>query len=364
MPKTTTTTKTLAEIAALLECPVPDGAAGSKPITGVANLGDAGETELTYLSSDRFLKEFEGTKAAAVIVQKRVRVPESSGRPTIVVDDAELAIARVLELFAPEVPRPAVGVDATARVAKSAVVGPGVAIGFNVYVGERTRIGRNCVLHPGVYVGDDVVLGEDCELFPNVVVRERIVIGNRVVMHAGAVLGTDGFGYRWDGAKHDKVPQIGTIIIGDDVELGSCVCIDRAKFSATRIGRGAKIDNLVQIAHNCEVGEHCIIAGQTGLAGSAKLGRGVVLGGQVAIRDHITLGDGAMVAATSGVAEDVPPKAIVSGTPALPHRQSLREQGALRRLPELVVQLRKLEEEIAAIKQQIESRGSGSEDGG
>jgi UDP-3-O-[3-hydroxymyristoyl] glucosamine N-acyltransferase len=285
-----------------------------------------------------------------------VKLPDGPTRtPTIVVDDAELAIALVLELFAPPVPRPPAGVDPTARIAKSATLAEGVALGFNVYVGERSRIGRNCVLHPGVYLGDEVTLGENCELFPHVVIRERITLGNRVIIHAGTVLGTDGFGYRWDGARHNKVPQIGTIIVEDDVELGSCVCVDRAKFSVTRIGRGTKIDNLVQIAHNCEIGEHCIIAGQSGLAGSARLGRGVVLGGQAAIRDHISIGDGAMVAATSGVAEDVPPKTVFSGTPALPHRQSLREQGAMRRLPELVVQVRKLEEEIEAIKKRLES---------
>jgi UDP-3-O-[3-hydroxymyristoyl] glucosamine N-acyltransferase len=147
-----------------------------------------------------------------------------------------------------------------------------------------------------------------------------------------------------------KIPQIGTIIVEDDVEIGSCVCVDRAKFSTTKIGRGTKIDNLVQIAHNVQVGAHCIIVGQAGLAGSVRLGNGVVLGGQCAIRDHITLGDAAMVAGCAGVAEDVDPKTIVSGLPALPHRQSLREQAALRRLPDLVVQVRKLQEELEQLK--------------
>jgi UDP-3-O-[3-hydroxymyristoyl] glucosamine N-acyltransferase len=235
-------------------------------------------------------------------------------------------------------------------VAPTASVAPGAALGANAYVGERSRVGARTVLHPGVYVGDDVTVGEDCQLFPNVVVRERITIGNRVTIHAGSVLGTDGFGYRWDGTRHAKIPQIGTIVVEDDVEIGSCVCIDRAKFSTTRVGRGTKIDNLVQIGHNVEIGPHCIIVGQAGLAGSSKLGTGVVLGGQVAVRDHVTIGDGAMAAATSGIAEDVPPKTVVSGTPALPHRQSLREQAALRRLPDLVVQVRKLQEEIEALK--------------
>jgi UDP-3-O-[3-hydroxymyristoyl] glucosamine N-acyltransferase len=349
-------TRTLADIAALLERPVPDGVA-SKPITGVADIEQAGETELTYVSSDQFVKYLPETRAAAVLVQKRVKVPDAALHiPMIAVDDAELAIARVLELFAPPVPRPPVGVDAAARVHPSAQIADAVAIAPNVHIGPRARIGRGSILHAGVYIGDDAVIGENCELFPNAIVRERCTLGNRVILHAGAVIGSDGFGYRWDGSRHAKVPQIGTVEIGDDVEIGSCSCVDRAKFAVTRIGRGTKIDNLVQIAHNCQIGEHCIIAGQTGLAGSAKLGRGVILGGQVAIRDHVTLGDGAMVAATSGVAEDVPPKTIVSGTPALPHRQSLREQGALRQLPELRERVRQLEQEIEAIKKAVEAK--------
>ena len=345
--------RTLTEIAVLLNCPAPEGV--ERMITGVGTLHEATASEITYLSSDQYVKQFGGTQAAAAIVHKRVRLPAEPHIPTLLVDDAELAIAKVLELFAPPVPRPLPGVDASARVAASAVIGEGAAVGPFVFIGERCRIGRGTVLHPGVYIGDDVELGEDCVMFPNVVLRERITLGHRVIIHAGSILGSDGFGYRWDGSKHAKVPQIGTIIVDDDVEIGSCTCIDRAKFSATRIGRGSKIDNLVQIGHNVEVGEHCIIVGQAGLAGSTKLGKGVIVGGQAAIRDHITIGDGAMVAGTSGVAEDIPARAIVSGTPAMPHRQSLREQAAIRRLPELVVQVRKLHDEIESLKKRLES---------
>lgn len=344
---------TVNELAALLECPAPRSD-GQRVLSGVAPLETATPQDVAYLASDQYVKAFAATKAGVVIVQRKVKLPAGETRtPTLLVDDAELAIAKVLAAFAPPVPKPPVGIDAGARVAKSASVGESVAIGPNVFVGERVRIGARCVLHSGVYVGDDTVVGEDCVLFPNVVLRERITIGDRVTLNAGCVLGTDGFGYRWDGQKHAKIPQIGTIVIGDDVELGSLVCVDRAKFGVTRIGRGTKIDNLVQVAHNVEIGENCIIAGQSGLAGSAKLGRGVVFGGQVVVRDHVSVGDGAMAAATSGIAEDVPPKTIVSGTPALPHRQSLREQGAFRRLPELITQVRKLQEEIDALKAKL-----------
>jgi UDP-3-O-[3-hydroxymyristoyl] glucosamine N-acyltransferase len=212
------------------------------------------------------------------------------------------------------------------------------------------------VLHAGAYVGADVTIGDDCEFFANVVVRERVTIGSRVTVHANAAIGTDGFGYRWDGKQHVKVPQIGTVIIEDDVEIGSCACIDRAKFAATRIGRGTKIDNLVQVAHNVVLGPHCILAGQAGVAGSATLGAGVVLGGQSAVRDHISMGDGAMLAACSGVMDDVAPKSIISGLPALPHRQSLREQAALRKLPELVAEVRQLQSQLEELQKRLDTK--------
>jgi UDP-3-O-[3-hydroxymyristoyl] glucosamine N-acyltransferase len=342
---------TLGEIASLLGCPPPPDA--QRRVTGLAALADAGPEELSFITSEAFSEPFTQTRAAGVIVKKKLRLPPAPPESAaLVVDDADLAVAKVLELFAPPVPKPPAGVDPAARVAKTATLGDGVAVGPHVFVGERARVGARTVLHPGVYVGDDTAIGEDCQLFPNVVVRERITLGNRVVIHAGSVLGTDGFGYRWDGTKHAKVPQIGSIVVEDDVEIGSCVCVDRAKFSTTTIGRGTKIDNLVQIAHNVQIGPHCIIVAHAGLAGTAKLGAGVVLGGQVAVRDHVTIGDGAMVAATSAVAEDIAPKAVVSGTPALPHRQSLREQAALRRLPDLVVQVRKLQEEVESLKKE------------
>ncbi|MDQ3440954.1 MAG: UDP-3-O-(3-hydroxymyristoyl)glucosamine N-acyltransferase [Planctomycetota bacterium] len=342
---------TLTEIAALLHVPTPPGL-GDRAVTGMASLAEAGPGELSFLGSDAYLKHFATTKAGAVIVQKRVKLPRDGVQPTpvFVVDDADLAVAKILEHFAPPVPRPPVGRHASAFVAPSASVGNGARIGFNVFVGDDCRIGDNVMLHPGVYVGAGVDVGDGCELFPNVVLRERVRVGKRVVIHAGTVIGTDGFGYRWDGTRHAKVPQIGTVVIDDDVEIGSCVCIDRAKFGTTRVGRGTKIDNLVQIAHNVQIGPHCIIVGQAGLAGSVTLGAGVVLGGQSALRDHITMGDGSMVAGCAGVAENVDAKMIVSGLPALPHRQSLREQAALRRLPDLVAQVRKLQEEIEALK--------------
>jgi UDP-3-O-[3-hydroxymyristoyl] glucosamine N-acyltransferase len=343
---------TLADIAQLLNVPVPQGA-GSRPVTGLAMLPEATETELSYLGTERLIAEFEKTRAAAVIVQRRVKLPAECARPVLLVDDADLAVARVLELFAPPIPRPPAGVDAAARVAASAALGEGVAVAPFVFVGENAKIGARTVLHSGVHVGADTVVGEDCELFPNVVVRERCVLGDRVVIHAGSIIGSDGFGYRWDGAKHAKIPQIGRVEIEDDVEIGSCVCVDRAKFAATRIGRGSKIDNLVQIAHNCVLGPHCIMAGQSGVAGSVVLGSNVMLGGQCAVRDHVHMADGSMLGPCSGAMDDVEPRQVVTGLPAIPHRQFLREQAAMRHLPELRSEIRRLQEQVEDLRKML-----------
>ncbi len=335
----------LSKISALVGAAAPAGKE-SLAITGVATLTDATPNDLSFLGSDAFVKDFVGTRAGVVLVQKKVKLKSESHTIVLRVEDADLAMAKVLEQLAEPIPRPAAGADASARVDPTAQLDEGAAVGPFCFVGARSKIGAGSILHAHVFVGPDVSIGQNCEIFPNVTIRERITIGDRVIINAGSVLGTDGFGYRWDGSKHAKIPQIGTVIIEDDVEIGSCVCVDRAKFSVTRVGRGTKIDNLVQIAHNCVIGPHCVIVGQVGLAGSATLGAGVVLGGQVAVRDHVTIGDRAMVAACAAVAEDIPPGAVVSGVPALPHRQTLREQAAIRRLPDLIVHARKLQEQV------------------
>jgi UDP-3-O-[3-hydroxymyristoyl] glucosamine N-acyltransferase len=340
----------LSRIASILKLPAPST---DVPIEGVAYLAEAGPRDLSFLGSEKFLKDLEKTKAAAVLMRKNVKLPADLATPILLVDDADLAIAQILELFAPPMEQVHTGIDPSAKIATTARIDPSCRIGPNVVIGERSQIGPECTLHANVYIGSDVTLGANCEFFPNVVIRQCITIGQRVVIHAGSVLGTDGFGYRWDGTQHAKIPHIGTVIIEDDVEIGSCVCIDRGKFGSTRIGRGTKIDNLVQVAHNCQIGPYCILVGQCGLAGSAKLGAGVVIAGQAAIRDHISIGDRATVTACAAVMSDVEPKAIVTGLPALPHRQALRQQGALRRLPELIQQVRALQIEIEKIKETL-----------
>ncbi len=347
---------TLADVARAAGVAVPRGSAGDRPVAGVAALADAGPDDVSVVATDAFARAFTRSRAGVVLVDRKVHLPSSpAGTAVLVVDDVDAALAAVLSLFAPPIQRPPAGVHPSAVISPTARVGPGCAVGPHVVVGHRAVIGGRCALHAGVVVGDDVAIGDDCDLYPHVVLRERVTLGNRVVVHAGSVVGTDGFGYHWDGARHAKVPQIGTVVVEDDVEIGSCVCIDRAKFGATRIGRGTKIDNLVQVAHNVRIGPDCVIVGQTGIAGSAQLGAGVVLGGQTAVRDHVTLGDGSIAAARSAIAKDVPPGQTVSGMPALPHRQSLREQAALRHLPALRDEVRRLQEQLELIQDVMRS---------
>ncbi len=349
-------TLTLGEIAKVLNLPVP--AKADLRLTGVNSLVEASDTDISFVGSDRFLKELAATRAAAVLVQRDVKVPPGVANAILWVDDADLAMVKVLEMFAPPVPGPKVGIDASARLDATASVGECSAIGAFVSIGANSHVGARCVIYPGVIISDDVTIGDDCQIHANVVIRERITVGNRVILNAGTVLGTDGFGYRWDGKQHLKMPQIGTVVIEDDVELGSCVCVDRAKYGATRIGKGTKVDNLVQIAHNVVTGAHCIMAGQTGIAGSTTLGYGVVVGGASSIRDHVTIGSLAVIAARSGVIDDIPPGTTVSGMPAIPHRQALREQAAMRRLPDLWVQSRKAQEqlqELLKLKDRLEA---------
>jgi UDP-3-O-[3-hydroxymyristoyl] glucosamine N-acyltransferase len=343
---------TLSEIASLLGASVESGR-GAMSIRGVAALAEAGPDELSFVGSDEYLRDLDTTRAAAVLVHRRVALPEQVSPTVLLVEDADAALNKVLELFAPPAQRLPCGIAPAAEIDPTATIGEGSAIAAFVSIGPRSRIGQNCCIHAGASVGHDVVIGDDCTIYANAVIRERITIGSRVTIHAGAVIGSDGFGYRWDGEKHVKVPQIGTVIIEDDVEIGSCACIDRARFSATRIGRGTKIDNLVQVAHNCVIGRNCILAGQVGLAGSVNLGESVVLGGQTAVADHVVIAAGVMAAGRSAIVGDIQTKGVVSGMPALPHRQTLREQGAIRRLPEMLNQIRKLEEELEALKARL-----------
>ncbi|HOB75969.1 MAG TPA: UDP-3-O-(3-hydroxymyristoyl)glucosamine N-acyltransferase [Phycisphaerae bacterium] len=327
-------TVTLAEIAKWVGGVVRGDA--STRISGVAGVAEAGPDQLTWLAHDKYASQLRTSKAGAVLV------PEQFGEtpmPAVLCQNPAVAMVTILARFSPPVPRPAVGTHPTAVVASSAQIGSNVAIGPHVIIGENARVGDGCVLHASVFIGEGSVLGRDCELWPGVVVRERCTLGERVVVHPNAVIGADGFGYQFIDGRHVKIPQIGTVQIEDDVEIGANSCIDRAKCGATVIGRGTKIDNLVQVAHNVQIGPDCMIVAQTGIAGSARLGRLVVVGGQVGIRDHVTLHDGVQAAACSAISKDVPAGTTVMGMPAVEHEVFIRERAKIRRLPKMAEQL-------------------------
>jgi UDP-3-O-[3-hydroxymyristoyl] glucosamine N-acyltransferase len=336
---------TLAEIAKWV-----GGAVRGDPavrITGVAGVEEAQPSDITWLSHERFASKLAASPAGAVLV------PQHYGEtrmPAVLVSDPARAIITVLEHFAPPAPRPAAGVHATACVSPSAKLSPQVAIGPYVVVGDGAHIGEGCVLHSHVFIGSDVTIGRSCELWPGVVIRERCKLGDRVIIHPHATIGADGFGYQFFDGKHNKIPQIGTVIVEDDVEIGAGSAIDRAKFGATRIGRGTKIDNLVQVAHNVRIGPNCMIVAQCGIAGSARLEQGVVLGGQVGVRDHVVLHEGVQSAACACISKDVPAGTTVIGAPAAEQEQWIRERGRLRRLARLADQLQGLIERVERLE--------------
>jgi UDP-3-O-[3-hydroxymyristoyl] glucosamine N-acyltransferase len=324
---------------------------GSVVIHKVSAIDEAGPGEITFLTNPRYQKYLFQCKASAVIVavETAKTARERGALNLLEVADPYVAFATLLQLF-----NPPSGfsreVSAHAHVDNTAVVENGVTVFPNAYVGARAKIAAGSVLYPGVFVGDDVAIGAACVLHANVVVREGCLIGNRVTLHAGVVVGSDGFGYAGAGAGRIKIPQIGIVAIEDDVEIGANTTIDRATLGKTVIRRGAKIDNLVQIAHNVVVGEDSVIAAQAGIAGSTRLGSNVTLAGQVGVVNHIEIGDGATIGPQSGIPKSVPPGAILSGgIAAAPHHEWLKVMTLLPQLPALWTAVRRLEKQMARL---------------
>jgi UDP-3-O-[3-hydroxymyristoyl] glucosamine N-acyltransferase len=319
---------------------------GSDPeITGAAPLDHATASDLTLLNAARYVAATATTAAGAVLVSEDLAGRVRPDLPRLVVKDVQRALSTILPLLYPSAAAPA-GIHRTAVIEPGALLGQGITIGPQVVVGAGTRIGD------GVFIGAGSVIGRLCRidanayLHPGVTLYDGVTVGARSVLHAGVRAGVDGFGYSHQDGRHVKVPQVGRCVIGADVEIGANTCIDRGSIGSTVIGDGCKIDNLVHIAHNVRLGEHCIVVAQVGMAGSTSAGRYVTFGGQAGINGHISIGDGATIAAQAGVFGDVPAGETVSGYPARPHREALRAQAGLFRLPDLMARLRRLERAV------------------
>ncbi|MCL4785773.1 MAG: UDP-3-O-(3-hydroxymyristoyl)glucosamine N-acyltransferase [Verrucomicrobia bacterium] len=331
---------TAAEIARHLQ-----GEVVGDPTTVLNNFAPADRAQagdLTFAENETYLALAEQSAASAIIVSDKLN---STRKVLIRVASARVAFAKALALFFPEPALPA-GVHPTAVVSPTAVIDPSAHIGPHCVIGDRAHIGARVALHAGDYVGADCRLGEDVILFPNVTLYPRTELGRRVRVHSASVIGSDGFGYVLDNSAHRKVPQIGNVIVGDDVEIGAGVTIDRGALGPTIIGKGTKIDNLVQIAHNVQVGEHCLLVSQVGIAGSTKLGNYVTLAGQVGLAGHLKIGNQVTVAAQSGVMHDIPDGETWFGYPALLDKDFKRQVVASRHLPELLKRLNEVEKAL------------------
>lgn len=321
---------------------------GTVAISGVGAIESAGAGEITFAADQKRVGRLTGSKASAAIVPADTQV--QSAIPLIRVDNVQAALAKLLAHFAGPEDLPPAGVHSSAVIAADAQVDPSAAIGPGVVIGPRAKIAAKTVLAANVSVGAEATVGEDCRLAEGVVVKHGCRIGKRVRIGPNSVIGWDGFGYYFADGVHHKIPHIGDVVIEDDVELGACVTVDRAKFGSTRIGAGTKIDNLVQIAHNVQIGKGCIIAALAGIAGSTKVGDHVIIMGHAGLRDNITIGDNVQCAAYCAVASDVASGEIVAGIPARPAGQAIRIAQAEAKLPDLLKRVKDLETRLDKIE--------------
>jgi UDP-3-O-[3-hydroxymyristoyl] glucosamine N-acyltransferase len=299
--------------------------------------------EITVILGEKYLSQFHASDAGAAVVDQSVPL---NGKTLVRVKDPLMAFVTIVQKLHVKPTVAAVGIHPSAVVHPSAKIGEGTSIGPHVSIGEGSVIGARCRLMAGVSIGNDCKVGDEAALGPNVVIYDRCVLGNRVIIHGNAVIGADGFGFRTIQGRHVKVPQVGNVEIGDDCEIGACTTIDRATFGTTRIGAGTKIDNLVQIAHNCQIGEHNIFASQVGIAGSVTTGDYVVMGGQVGVADHVHIGDRVMFGAKCGVHKDVAGDQKMLGAPATPVAEQLRILMSLEKLPEMRKDIRELKKHL------------------
>lgn len=325
--------KTLKEIAELLRGLKSEIVGDSSVIiTGANGIKEAVAGDITFLANSRYTSLLDTTAASAIITSQDIK---ESSKPIIRTDNPSLAFAKVISLIAPDNAKHFKGIHPTAILGKNVKLGKDLALGPYVIIEDDVILGDNTVIYPGTFIGKGSNIGDGALIYSNVSIRERIILGKRVIIHSGTVIGSDGFGFVTVDGVHHKIPQVGIVEIGDDVEIGANVTIDRARFGKTIIGSGTKIDNLVQIAHNVVIGKNCLIVAQVGIAGSTTLGNNVTIAGHAALTGHVTIGDGAIVAAGAGVGKSVPANAIVSGWPARPFNTMQKVNACAQNLPKL-----------------------------
>jgi UDP-3-O-[3-hydroxymyristoyl] glucosamine N-acyltransferase len=315
-------------------------------VTDARSLLQATPEHLSFIENVNRLGELTSSKAQVIVAPVALTLPAEllSSRPLTVlrVADPLSAFLQLVSFLRGKVPNHPIGVDARAAIDPTVQFGPDCVVRAFANIGAGTRIGARCVIHPGVVIGQNCIVGDDAVLHPNTVLYDNTVLGHRVIVHSNSVIGADGFGYRYHHGKHNKIPQLGWVEIGDDVEIGAGVTIDRGTVDPTRIGAGTKIDNQVQIGHNCEIGAHNLLVSQVGIGGSCVTGKYVTIAGQVGVADHLTIGDGALVGAKAGLSRDVPPGTRVLGAPAMPEMDMKRIFICLPRLPQMVRELARI----------------------
>jgi UDP-3-O-[3-hydroxymyristoyl] glucosamine N-acyltransferase len=322
--------------------------AGNPEIKGVASLQEAREGDITFFGNPRYLAQLRASKASAVIVPEAFN--ETIAPILLRVANPSAVFAAAVAAFAPEEPPPVIGVHPSAVVDPSAVVGAGVSVGPLVVIEAGAEVGDGSVIGASCVIGRGVRMGKNCHLYPGAIIRERCILGERVILQPGAVIGSCGFGYELKEGRHVKIPQTGIVEIGDDVEVGANTTIDRARFGRTVIGEGSKIDNLVQIAHNVQIGAHSILCSQVGIAGSTRVGSYVTLAGQVGLAGHIEIGDKAVIGAQSGLSKNVPAESMVIGAPAKPMKEWKQSNFYISQLGKLYDRVKELEEEVKKSK--------------
>lgn len=327
------------------------GGPGNARITGAAAISDAGEGDITFFGNIKYLPALKATKATCALVP--LDFAEELPATQIQVANPSLAFAKVVEQFAPQPVKFGPGVHSTAVIGEGAILGANVSIQPHVVIEPGASVGDDTVIGAGCYIGHNAQIGSGCLLYPNVTVRERCILGNRVIIHSGAVVGSDGFGFEMVKGRHAKIPQVGIVQIDDDVEIGANTAIDRARFGRTWIQEGAKIDNLVQIAHNVVIGKHSIVVSQAGISGSSRLGNYVTLAGQVGVVGHIEIGDQAIVAAQSGVSKNIPAKEVWFGYPATRMDEQKERLAQINRLPKLIARVKKAEQLLDTLMKKV-----------